>query len=1126
MKVRTFGLKGFALLALSTFAFAACEDKTTTVTPPTPVAVTVTPSSLSLNVGQTAPLVAIVSNSTNQSVTWTSSTPAVATVSATGVVTAVAPGTAVITATSVADPTARSAAAVVVNPAAPVVITLVPEQATINPAGTVQLVPLVTGTTNTAVTYRTSAPTVATVSATGLVTGVAQGTAVITAIASADTTKRATSVITVQPTTGGGVQIAVTPTDASVVQGGTSQFFATVTGSTNTAVTWRSLTPAIATVNAQGVATGVAVGTATIQAIAQADTTRRQNVTLRVTAAAPPPSISIQNVTPVGANNTVTGQITATVNVSADVSHDVRRVEVRIDGQSVCVQTFAQPLGTTQGVATITCPINTADTTATGAPRFPNGPHVLSAVAINGAGTVVAQATYPTLNFQNANVATATVTFTSSAIGHDGFLWNRGDATVRVRSFIFENIGTNTLSAATVNMHVGGTVVGGVCAGGTVLSQTANAGNNFTVVFAEGTAASNGPLWDITEQDVCFSIGAAQTTGGQPIMFTTGAQFNQQFRVDNEEPVADPIPADMGLPTTALNWLGGTFQFTATAPGAGTPGLLANVTDDGQSLAGFIACPSASVECSGVALPAGVRFFAVPTSTVGTQPDTDEGNAALVAGQTPVTSSSQLNNSTTNDFYTVIAEVRDRVGNVVYVRGPAFGVDRNLPSLSVNSGSPLSNSINQQLNPSGGRVTTGTPPAYTFVFADTIGGAQSDFSANPVQVRLTRHWSTRMLCYNVNTKALVAAGDMIALNDDANRTRTAVAGDTLPSGSPAGCPWITLTTPNAFSFDLTGLPEGYWQVQIRAVDRAGNTTVPSTPGSGSSSTTREHIIDVTAPTVVLPPLQAIATASDSVGLRMSDVRQRFAGLPAPTNASPGLPQFTSTWSTIPVGAATQIASIGIANRVLTRSFTLSTTLAAWRGVQLSVGGGIAPLDGVGFGVWDIARNFAEVITSTTAGSAHDGAYDALGSGAGFNQPADLATLVLDAGGATTISNGISRQVGSADWGIAIGNGVPTSRTLTVTATGTTAAFRRPFTAVHYYRVDQFGQIFYMGQAGAPSVTFPGGVAAYSYAFSASTAGVPADPAQEFFAIGVDFNGDAIMTNQVTLQLQGAYQTLN
>ncbi|HUF50117.1 MAG TPA: Ig-like domain-containing protein, partial [Longimicrobiales bacterium] len=198
MKVRTSVLKGFALLALSTFTFAACEDKTQPPPPPA-VTVAVVPSSMSLQVGQTGPLVAIVSNATNTNVTWASSTPAVATVSATGVVTAAGPGTAVITATSAQDANVRGAAAVTVVAAPPSLVTidLVPDAASVQVGGTVQLLALVDGTTNLAVTYTSSAATVAMVNTSGLVTGLAAGTAVITATSSADATKRDASVITV-----------------------------------------------------------------------------------------------------------------------------------------------------------------------------------------------------------------------------------------------------------------------------------------------------------------------------------------------------------------------------------------------------------------------------------------------------------------------------------------------------------------------------------------------------------------------------------------------------------------------------------------------------------------------------------------------------------------------------------------------------------------------------------------------------------------------------------------------------------------------------------------------------------------------------------------------------------------
>ena len=79
---------------------ARCTVTVTTATVPV-TGVTLDPTSLTLDVNQTATLTATItpSNATNQNVTWTSDNPSVATVSG-GVVTAVAPGEATITATT------------------------------------------------------------------------------------------------------------------------------------------------------------------------------------------------------------------------------------------------------------------------------------------------------------------------------------------------------------------------------------------------------------------------------------------------------------------------------------------------------------------------------------------------------------------------------------------------------------------------------------------------------------------------------------------------------------------------------------------------------------------------------------------------------------------------------------------------------------------------------------------------------------------------------------------------------------------------------------------------------------------------------------------------------------------
>ena len=79
---------------------ASCTVTVTTATVPV-TGVTLDPTSLTLDVNQTAPLTATITpnDATNQNVTWTSDNPSVATVSG-GVVTAVAPGEATITATT------------------------------------------------------------------------------------------------------------------------------------------------------------------------------------------------------------------------------------------------------------------------------------------------------------------------------------------------------------------------------------------------------------------------------------------------------------------------------------------------------------------------------------------------------------------------------------------------------------------------------------------------------------------------------------------------------------------------------------------------------------------------------------------------------------------------------------------------------------------------------------------------------------------------------------------------------------------------------------------------------------------------------------------------------------------
>ena len=146
------------------------------------------------------------------------------------------------------------------------------ESATIKAGETTQATAAVTpaDADDTAVTWSSSDQAVATVDANGLVTGKAGGTATITATSTVDNTKSGSCTVTVIeaqgsiPVTG----VTVTPATTSVQVGKTRSLTATVApaNADNKTVTWRSSDEKVATVNANGVVTGVAAGKATITA--------------------------------------------------------------------------------------------------------------------------------------------------------------------------------------------------------------------------------------------------------------------------------------------------------------------------------------------------------------------------------------------------------------------------------------------------------------------------------------------------------------------------------------------------------------------------------------------------------------------------------------------------------------------------------------------------------------------------------------------------------------------------------------------------------------------------------------------------------------------------------------------
>jgi hypothetical protein len=822
MKIRTSGMRGFALMALGALAFTACDSKDTIQPIPTPeITVTVVPASATLAVGQSQDFAAIVSNATDASVAWSSSNQAVATVDANGRVTAVSPGSVIIRATSNQDATKFGASSVVVTPS--------------------------TGT----------------------------------------------------------VDMQLVPSTASVVVGGTVQLVSVVTGTSNTAVTYASSTPAVATVDASGLVTGVAQGTAVITSTSQADPTVIRTATITVTPAAPPPSISIQNVTPVGANNVVSGTITATINVSADVTHDVRRVEVRLGGQVVCAQTFTQPLGTTQGVATITCNIDTMALDEAGVPLFQNGTVELTAVAINGAGEVVAEASFGNVNIQNTNtvildITTVGVADDGEAIGSDGLLWREGNVVVTARPALFTG-GTATSVTVCLDIPAGATdATAGAATGQPCRTITTADNNAFVATFPKANAigAAAPGVAGVSNSNVRAYVSATALSTGQPGPTAPLAAGSPSIRLDNLAPDA-PTTVDW----TGGEWLGAGFNFNranVTTHNAAALEALDPQPGVGGVTLTFHVFEGTEAEYTALGANAAARM------------------AAVVSGGTQVTSTADLDASDTDTHYILVVRAEDALGNGVNVRVlGAFGVDVVAPQFNIVEHRLTGSPANMTINPA-------TDFQFDFPF---VAGNVSGTILNP-EVRIVR-WtsnpaSTR--CVNVNTGVDTA----------------------LPTGGASACAFVVaagLTVP-------VPAADGYYELTFRFRDNAGNL---------SATETRLVLRDVTPPVVTLSPDFALAgnaisigaTITDNIDLRSWDTRLRFGGLAAPTGASS---------NALPTGAPTVVGSFGT-TRVA--SVTASATVTLWRSLSTTdgagdlAGGATGNLDGAGFGAFDIARNFSE-----------------------------------------------------------------------------------------------------------------------------------------------------------------------
>jgi uncharacterized protein YjdB len=846
-------------------ALAACGDDVSIQPPAEPPAsvvtqVTVSPATLNLKVGEKATLgvsVATTGPGVATTVTWASSTPAVATVSATGEVTAVAPGNTTVRATSTADASKSGAAQVTVTAPAVRSVTVSPQTLALQVGQSATAVATVDRDAGVAgtVNWASSNTAVATVSSAGVITAVAPGTAVVSATSTVDNTKSSALAVTVSPVPNNLTALSVAPTTASLGVGGTVQLVpsATTVGTPTVTYTYASSNTAVATVSNSGLVTAVGNGTAVITTTA---TTNTNSLSVATTINVASASVSISTITagglgtPVNIAN-VAGQIEVTMNITAG-NQILDSVVVKLGSKSAASQTF-----TVNGApnAPVTLSINTAAYTinadSTSTVSFLNGSTgVVAELYVKGVQGPTASNTI-TIVLNNADTFHMRWTLPSNqANSAAGFLWYGGPGTSTTVNAIPVMYTGNTVTSATIHLD-DQTIFGNDAPCGTVT----DAAGPFTGTF---TCAG------VTNPNIQPAVLASLRADGNAGPANTWAFFgpsstgprNANGQIMQQQGQI-PVRIDVAGPATA------------------TYAWVAPTTNDFWANAGFrFDTSKAGVFSRARGADAGVGTAAAST-------DLYEFEDRAVTGTTWTSHNANTNNIPENavDFtvnaYNGRVTEKDLLGNmtVTYLGSTGtspgsqnFGVDISAPEIAyltstAGSGEPrtllpaLDTLGNTKILSNEGNVanTIRADSGYFGVrYRDTRSGFNTTAGLEPGSIRITRLAPSGATCVVgvVSGSSCLFAKRLGAVDANDNTFRRDTSGVYGSGINASGGATGDLYTPAAAADSA-----GYYTYEIFITDRAGNT---------SSTISKTVAVDVAQPLITGIGFPAILTGGAPV----------------------------------------------------------------------------------------------------------------------------------------------------------------------------------------------------------------------------------------------------------------------
>jgi uncharacterized protein YjdB len=568
---------GAATIAASSGSIAS--STTLTVQAPALVSIAVTPLLSSLPVGLTQQFQAIgtYTDASTQditgSVSWSSDSSSVAALGANGLALAIAVGTANISATSGAI---TGSTALPVSPPVLVSLSLGPVGILI-PRGTTQgFTALGTYSDGSmldlsgAVSWSSTVPDIASINAAGLATAINIGTAIISA--TSGLIAGSVNVSVGQPAL---VSIAVTPANASFALGNSQQMKATGTytdASTldvTTSVSWTVANTGIATINGQGMASGLAVGSSGINATSGTVTgSAILNVTPAVLVSiAATPAIPV---IPLGVTQQFTATGTFTDGTTQNLTQSVQWNSVPLTTASISNVAGTQGLATSAATGAAT--ISAASGTITGTTTLTVTAAALVSIAIAPANpsialgspqpfTAIASFTDATSKDVTATATWASDTPATATVNNGGLATtlNTGTATIRATS--------GTVSGSTT-LTVGPAALVSIAVSPSSASILLGATQQFvaTETYTDGGTKdlTNSVLWSssaLTMATINTSgLAKGASVGGANITATSGS-INGIATLTVQQP---PLTSISITPANSSFALGATQQLTAT----------------------------------------------------------------------------------------------------------------------------------------------------------------------------------------------------------------------------------------------------------------------------------------------------------------------------------------------------------------------------------------------------------------------------------------------------------------------------------------------------------------------------------------------------------------------------------